>query len=191
MLPDLTVVSKIGIQKSFQEALSEALSRLVKPEDPAPEKIVVREWPQSNMDLHILFSPEGAQVQAGKVFAGLKIDEWTEFVPNDRETTAVGFHYESPQAEAPQAILVAVPPRYGTAEWSRDDLAGVVAGTIDLMRVRAVTSDMVAGDALGDRLPAMYFGPTTDGKTVFPYSNLVLFDGLIRGGFHYILRETD
>ena len=41
---------------------------------------------------------------------GLMIDDWTETVPADRETTGVAFNFNRPNAIAPQALLVAVPP---------------------------------------------------------------------------------
>ena len=43
-------------------------------------------------------------------WVGLVVDEWTELVPNENESTALAFHYDDPGAEAPQAVLVAVPP---------------------------------------------------------------------------------
>ena len=42
-------------------------------------------------------------------FAGIVIDEITETIPNEQETTGVTFHYDQPNSEAPQAILFAVP----------------------------------------------------------------------------------
>jgi hypothetical protein len=37
----------------------------------------------------------------------LLLDEWTELIPNEREDAGVVFHYDSPGAEAPQAVLIA------------------------------------------------------------------------------------
>jgi len=53
--------------------------------------------------------------------AGLLLDEWTETVPTDKETTGVTFNFNRPNAAAPQAILVAVPP-VTTANWAWQDL---------------------------------------------------------------------
>ena len=43
--------------------------------------------------------------------AGLLLDEWVEVVPGDTTTTGVVFHYDSPDTEPPQAMLLVVPPR--------------------------------------------------------------------------------
>ena len=55
-----------------------------------------------------------AQAQPGldlaKPVAGILIDEWVEVVPSAREVTGVAFHYDQPNAEPPQAILLAVAP---------------------------------------------------------------------------------
>ena len=42
--------------------------------------------------------------------AGLLIDEWVEVVPSRSETTGIAFQHNAPDARAPQAILLAVPP---------------------------------------------------------------------------------
>ena len=47
--------------------------------------------------------------------AGLLVDEWVEIVPSAQETTAIAFQYDPPDAFAPQAILLAVPPVLGRA----------------------------------------------------------------------------
>ena len=41
---------------------------------------------------------------------GLVLDEWTESVPAKQATTGVAFHFNRPNATAPQALLLAVPP---------------------------------------------------------------------------------
>ncbi|MBL0136206.1 MAG: hypothetical protein IPP79_20640 [Chitinophagaceae bacterium] len=44
---------------------------------------------------------------------GLLLDEWTEVIPNKEETTGIAFHFDQPNMEAPQSILLPL-PRYGT-----------------------------------------------------------------------------
>ena len=65
-----------------------------------------------------------AAAASGPVRAGLILDDWTETVPSDRETTGVAFNFNRPNAVAPQALLVAVPPScaaigHGTTWWAR------------------------------------------------------------------------
>ena len=76
----------------------------------------------------------------GSLQAGLLVDDWTETVPNDRETTGVAFNFDRPNAVAPQALLVAVPPVL-RGNWAWDDLVGSVHEALDLTTIRAVEPD--------------------------------------------------
>ncbi len=42
--------------------------------------------------------------------AGLMLDDWSEIVPGDSETTGLAFHFDRPNAAPPQALLLAVSP---------------------------------------------------------------------------------
>src|SRR5262249_25092289 len=44
------------------------------------------------------------------VYAGLLLDEWVERLPSTQENAALAFHYDEPDARAPQAVLLAVCP---------------------------------------------------------------------------------
>ena len=76
--------------------------------------------------------------------AGLLLDDWTETVPADRETTGVAFHFDRPNAVAPHALLVAVPPDL-RGHWTWDDLVGCVHEALDLAALRAVEPDALLG----------------------------------------------
>jgi hypothetical protein len=94
-----------------------------------------------------------AQVDAGTPLSGLWIDEWVEIVPARRETTAVTFQYNPPDACAPQSILLAVPPD-PARDWDVATLYRVLAETLDLAKLRAI-----GPDALGEvahYLPASF-----------------------------------
>jgi hypothetical protein len=84
---------------------------------------------------------------------GLLIDEWTELVPSRNETTGIAFQYDPPDAAAPQAILLAVPPVIGQP-WTVGGLNRVLLETLDLLRLRAV--DPTALGDLAHYLPATY-----------------------------------
>src|SRR5262249_53566486 len=75
-------------------------------------------------------------------WAGLLVDEWTEIIPSTKELTGVAFHYDDPGAEAPQAVLVAVPPRLDEM-WSFADVVATLHETLDLAKVRAVDGDLL------------------------------------------------
>src|SRR5205823_4694047 len=44
----------------------------------------------------------------GQPICGLLLDEWTELVPTTQETTGIAFHFNRPNATAPQSLLLAV-----------------------------------------------------------------------------------
>jgi hypothetical protein len=90
---------------------------------------------------------------ANPLQAGLVVDDWTEAVPTDRETTGVGFHFKRPNNVAPHAILVAVPPVL-RGHWEWDDLVGAVNEALELAKLRAVEPDQLIGRAPGDAPPA-------------------------------------
>jgi hypothetical protein len=107
-----------------------------------------------------------------EALACVLVDQWQEGIPNpDRtETTGVVLRYQSPQAEAPNALIVAVPPfRSSTERWTEDLLARTVLEVIELMQIRMVGSDDVMGNQLlGPYLPALLFPPGPDGQPLFP-----------------------
>ena len=67
---------------------------------------------------------------------GLLIDEWTELIPAKEETTGIAFHYDRPNSEAPQALLL-VEPTQLAGNWHWNDL--VDALTYTLMRQNHVS----------------------------------------------------
>lgn len=73
-------------------------------------------------------------------------------VPVESELTGVSFHFDRPDAKAPQAILLAVPPDPKRG-WTADGLALVVRDTLELAKLRAV--DIGDLPLLDDILPAV------------------------------------
>jgi hypothetical protein len=96
-------------------------------------------------------------------WAGLLIEEWSELIPSGLQQTGIAFNYPSPRAEAPQAILVAVPPAEATA-WSTPALADVVRETFDLARLRLLTPDLLTSYSL--LLPATALSVNTGTDTL-------------------------
>jgi hypothetical protein len=68
---------------------------------------------------------------------GLLIDEWTEVIPGKQETTGLTFHYDRPNAEAPQSWLLLTPPKF-TGSWQWQDIVDAVSETLDRAKSRAV-----------------------------------------------------
>src|SRR5262249_17619561 len=110
-----------------------------------------------------LVAQSTAKLDATKPLAGLLIDEWVEVLPNSRETTAVVFQYDQPDAMPPQCVLLAAPPDLDQP-WNIWSLQQVLLETLDLARLRAV--DLDALDEVGHYLPALYFAANVAGDTV-------------------------
>ncbi|GAA4368105.1 hypothetical protein GCM10023088_16690 [Actinomadura verrucosospora] len=86
-------------------------------------------------------------------FCGLLLDEWTEVIPAQKETTGIALHYDKPDSEPPQAMLLVTPPtRTGT--WNADDLVAALHETYDLMKARAVEPAHLDETAYAHLLPA-------------------------------------
>lgn len=92
--------------------------------------------------------------------AGLLVDAWVEVVPATSESTAVAFHLDSPDACAPQVVLLAVPAD-PAAGWSWDALADTVREAVDLARIRAVDPDLVPD--VGHLVPTTFLAHNVGG----------------------------
>jgi hypothetical protein len=75
-------------------------------------------------------------------WAGLLIDEWTETIPSAKQTTGFAVHHDSPAAEAPQAVLLAVPPT-SEVNWDTPSLVDTLNETFDLAKIRSVDLDLL------------------------------------------------
>jgi hypothetical protein len=98
-----------------------------------------------------------------KRWAGFVVDEWNETVPSVVQHTALSFRYEAPVAEAPQAVLVAVPPT-DAATWDIETLLDTVRETLTLAKIRAVDSALL--ESLRPFLPAICLTGNTANETV-------------------------
>jgi hypothetical protein len=99
----------------------------------------------------VLYAPLPA---IGQPLCGLLLDEWTELVPATKETTGIAFHFNRPNAMAPQALLLAVSPNL-TGAWAWDDLVAVVEETFERARMRAVEPDMIMQSPYFQTLPGI------------------------------------
>ncbi len=103
---------------------------------------------------------------ANDEYCGLIIDEWVEKIPNRSEITGVSFNYNEPESEAPQAILVCVPP-HNDEKWKWEDLVNTIDETMEMMKLRSIDPDMLArnpGSKFNSYLPVLVFGQSTDHK---------------------------
>jgi hypothetical protein len=101
----------------------------------------------------LLFSPSTLAPAASDIWQGIVVQDWVEVIPNNTETTGLGFNFDNPGAEAAQAILV-IPPSTTGANWKTSDIWATLSETFDLARIRAVDLELVGG--FGQFLPAIY-----------------------------------
>lgn len=86
----------------------------------------------------------------------LWLDEWVEVIPHAQEDTSVVFHYDQPNTEAPQTLLLAVAPHPEEKPfWEWEVLLGAVNETLDLAKKRAVEPGSLAYTHLSTLLPAL------------------------------------
>lgn len=111
------------------------------------------EKPQGSLSL-VAHIP--GEFKPNELFAGLVVDDWDEIIPSDTEDTAIAYHFNQPNTEAPQTLLLAVPPVFNgdNGNWKWEDLAGAVTETLDMAKVRAV--DLDALKKVGCLLPALF-----------------------------------
>lgn len=111
------------------------------------------------LDLYSDFDVQNA-TQSGLVF-----DDWTEMIPEKEIGAGVAMHYDQPNSEAPNAMLLAVSPNL-TGNWDWDDLVDTVIETMELSKKRAVDPDLMQNKLLSQILPATVAAINTDGVTV-------------------------
>ena len=96
---------------------------------------------------------------------GLLLDEWTEVIPGMTANTGITFHYDQPNSEAPQSLLLVTPATWdGSWQWA--DLTGALTETLDLARKRAVEPVHVDATAYARFLPATIMAATLHGISI-------------------------
>lgn len=86
--------------------------------------------------------------ESGKYFdaAGLVLDFWVEKIPYRRQTAALAFGYDQPDAEPPQAILVGVSTLGGNHNWSEHRLIRTIRSAMHQIKSRAVEPEHLYAD---------------------------------------------
>jgi hypothetical protein len=104
----------------------------------------------------------------GAVTAALLIDEWQEVIPTSKETTAISFHYDAPNAEPPQTLLLAVSQRSpnNNLRWTWDELVACVEQALRVAKMRAVGPDELRQTKLDAVLPATLLAEAAGAATI-------------------------
>jgi hypothetical protein len=108
---------------------------------------------------------------------GLLIDEWPEVIPSADQTTGIAFHYDRPNSEAPQTLLLVTPSEFRGA-WQWADLVDALLETLDLAKRRAVEPVHLDGLPLARFLPATVLAVTMGQLTIS--ANLALNNEALR-----------
>lgn len=85
---------------------------------------------------------------------GMLVDEWTEDIPLPNAATGIAMHYNQPNNEAPQSVLLAVTPEI-KGKWLWNDLMDTLYETLDMAKKRAVEPDQLQKTILSQVLPAV------------------------------------
>lgn len=105
-------------------------------------------------------------LDADSPVAGFWIDEWVEVVPAADVTTGIAFNFDEPAAQAPQAILLAVPPD-ASPTWNLAALEAIVRESLSLAKIRAVAPELLDQHTdLGRALPAIYLSLNLKNDTI-------------------------
>lgn len=104
--------------------------------------------------------------------SGFVFDSWTEKVPAELVDTGVAFHYDQPDAQAPQSILLVVPSvidPVAPVPWTDEELYGAIDTALELAVLRLVDLDAL----LPTPAPREHSSPTKPGDVVWPPGQLL------------------
>jgi hypothetical protein len=101
---------------------------------------------------------------------GFLIDEWTEVIPLEKETTGLTFHYDRPNSEAAQTMLLVTPAKL-TGNWDWQDLVDALHHTLNAARLRAVEPYHIDQTVYARYLPPLMSPVTRHPITIGMYLN--------------------
>jgi hypothetical protein len=84
---------------------------------------------------------------------GLLLDEWTETIPTESVDTGITFHYDRPNCEAPQTMLLVTPSEF-RGGWQWQDLVDALNETLDFAKRRAIEPKHIDQTPYAPFLPA-------------------------------------
>ncbi|MGQ1785142.1 hypothetical protein [Saccharicrinis sp. GN24d3] len=105
---------------------------------------------ESDKLLYTAYNPGFNPTQAQ---CGLLVDEWTETVPAKKETTGMTFHYDRPNCEPPQSLLLMTPAEF-TGNWKWEDVVNSLHDMLEMAQFRAIEPDHIDETGYAKFLPA-------------------------------------
>jgi hypothetical protein len=138
-----------------------ALTPLQLPYEPSDSWLALEFPPAYQMETEkLLYTAHFARpFDKAALQAGILVDEWTDVIPGKDEVTGLAFHYDQPNTEPPQAMLLLVPPKLEGA-WKWDDIVGGVRETFDMARKRAVEPAQIDNSPYAQFLPSTLMAVT-------------------------------
>jgi hypothetical protein len=85
---------------------------------------------------------------------GLLCEEWSEVLPSLSQVTGVTFHYDRPNCEAPQSLILALAAQID-GHWAWEDVVDTLQETLAMAKKRAVEPSQLARTSYGAFLPAI------------------------------------
>ena len=96
---------------------------------------------------------------------GLLVDDWNELIPDADQQTGVAFHYDQPNAKAPQCLLLALPSEF-TGTWDWADLLLTVNETFDEAKKRALDYEDLSDTKWAQMSPLTYMPGSVGQMTI-------------------------
>jgi len=90
---------------------------------------------------------------------GLVVDEWPELVPAPDLLSGLAFHFDRPNSQPPQTMLLAVPPVL-RGSWNWKDIVTMINGALDDAKKRGVEPALVDNSNYAQFLPATLMAVT-------------------------------
>jgi hypothetical protein len=118
------------------------------------------DFPQDDVSLldgdHLLYTAHYAEGfdRTKEKQCGLLLDEWTEKLPGHQETTGITFHFDRPNSEPSQTMLLVNSPNKIGSPWVWQDLVEALNETLELAKIRAVEPAHIEEKSLNRLLPA-------------------------------------
>ncbi len=100
-----------------------------------------------------------------KPVCGIIFDSWTELIPSKTQTSGIVFHYDQPNSEPPQTMLLIVSPTTA-GQWDWDDIVQSLEETLNMAQKRAVEPSMLSTTDYAQFLPATMMAVTSHLITV-------------------------
>lgn len=116
------------------------------------KEVLMKNFRDNDHILYTAYYPQSFDPDE-ELHCGLLLDEWTEIIPTEEETTGTAFHYDRPNSEPPQTMLLVTSPQF-SENWQWQDLMDAIYETLDEAKIRAVEPEQIDKTGFASFLPA-------------------------------------